>query len=130
MGNFKDVPHRGDGFDTTRNTNVNGPANQSIEGSEQAAAPGSGVPGMLGKLSLDQITRLAQGDEKKEKILKDAFIGGGAGMGAIAARELNELLNGLVGEEWAGLIGGGLGGFVGGLASKQVKKSPKNRRNF
>jgi hypothetical protein len=131
MASFKDVPQRGDGFDTKHNTNINGPANQSLEGGEQAAAaPGGGVPGMLGKLSLDQITRLAQGDAKKEKILKDAFVGGGAGIGAIGARELNELLGDLVGEEWAGAIGGAFGGFLGGLASKQVKKTPKNRRSF
>lgn len=130
MGNFKDVPHRGDGFDTTRNTNVNVPANQSVEGGEQPAAPGSNLAGMFGKLSLDQITRLAQGDAKKEKILKDAFAGGGGGLGAITGRELNELLGDLLPEEWAAGAGGFIGGFLGGLASKQVKKSPKNRRNF
>jgi hypothetical protein len=112
-----EVPNRGDGFDSGASSG------QPVSGYNPASMRNLD----FSKLDIKQIMSLVSVDEKGARILKDLAVGAPAGIGAAALRELNDAMGGLVGEEWAGAIGGGLGGFLGGLLSKQIKK-PIGRR--
>jgi hypothetical protein len=80
------------------------------------------------KLDIKQIMSLVSVDEKGARILKDLAAGGGGGAGAIAGRELNEALGNLIPEELAAGIGAFIGGYGGGLVSKNIRKSVGRRK--
>ena len=122
------IPTRGDSFDRpSSKKDVQLTAEQGKEltaGATTLATSGLNLKSM----TVAQIMAVASVSEANARILKNAIAGGGAGSGAIAAREINRALGNPIPEEYATAIGGGLGGFLGGLLNKGLTGKPSSSR--
>lgn len=118
------VPRRGDGFDPPGSV----PNNNQGLGASGPSVPASGMTvKALQGMSIVQIMDSLNVDQDKAQLIKDFAAGAPAG---ILAGLAVHYLGPIIGETWAGGVGGLIGGLLGGTGAAKIniKKYPRKRR--